>query len=62
MEERIHCHLTTPYTPEQNGVVEQQNQFVMGMAHRMLKEMKMSGSFWGEALVTTVYVLSRWPT
>jgi hypothetical protein len=32
------------------------------VAHRMLKEMKMSGSFWGEALVTTVYVLSRWPT
>jgi transposase InsO family protein len=62
MEERIHCHLTTPYTPEQNGVVEQQNQFVMGVARRMLKEMKMSGSFWGEALVTTVYVLSRWPT
>jgi transposase InsO family protein len=58
MEEGIRHHLTAPYTPEQNEVVERRNQTVMGMAHSMLKALKMSEWFWGEAVVTTVYVLN----
>jgi transposase InsO family protein len=34
-------HLTAPYTPEQNGVVERRNQSVMGMACSMMKAMSM---------------------
>lgn len=30
-EQGIQRHLTTPYTPQQNGVVERRNQMVMGM-------------------------------
>jgi hypothetical protein len=44
-EEGIRCHLTTPYTLDQNWVVERRNQTVMDMAHSMLKAMEMSGWF-----------------
>jgi transposase InsO family protein len=43
VEEGIQRHLTTPYTPEQNGVVERRNQTIMGMARSMLKAMDMPG-------------------
>jgi hypothetical protein len=31
---------------------------VMGMARSMLKAMVVPGQFWGEAVVTTVYILN----
>jgi hypothetical protein len=31
-------HLTAPYSLQQNGVVERQNQTVVGMARSMMKE------------------------
>jgi hypothetical protein len=61
-KEGIQRHLTSLYSQEQNGVVERRNQMVTGMACSMLKAMKMPGWFWGEAVVTTVYVLNRSPT
>jgi transposase InsO family protein len=45
--EGVQHHLTAPYTPQQNGVVERQNQTVPGMARSMLKAMRMSDLFWG---------------
>ena len=36
----IQHHLTAPYTPQQNGVVERRNQTVLGMARSMMKGMK----------------------
>jgi transposase InsO family protein len=39
-------HFTTaPYTPQQNGVVEQRNQTVVEMAKCLLKEMEVPGQF-----------------
>jgi transposase InsO family protein len=38
-------HLTAPYTPEQNGVMERRNQSVMGMARSMMKAMFMPSWF-----------------
>jgi transposase InsO family protein len=61
-KEGIQHHLTSPYSPEQNGVVERRNQMVMGMARSMLKAMKMPGWLWGEVVATAVYVLNRSPT
>jgi transposase InsO family protein len=55
----IKHHLTTPYTPQQNGVVEMQNQTVVGMARSLLKIMGMPAKFWGEAVATAVYLLNR---
>jgi transposase InsO family protein len=46
-KEGIQRHLTAPYTPEQNGVVERRNQTIMGMARSMLKAMGVPGWFWG---------------
>lgn len=36
----IERHYTTPYTPQQNGVVERQNRIVVEMVRSSLKEMK----------------------
>jgi hypothetical protein len=60
--EGIKRHLTAPYTPEQNGVVERRNQTIMGMARSMLKAMNLPNWLWGEAVATAVYILNRSPT
>ncbi|WVZ58507.1 hypothetical protein U9M48_008778 [Paspalum notatum var. saurae] len=51
-----------PYSPQQNGVVERRNQTMVGMARSMLKAKKMPSKFWGEAVSTAVFILSRAPT
>jgi transposase InsO family protein len=58
----IQRHLTAPYTPQQNGVVEKWNQTVLGMARCMLKSKGVPGRFWGETVTMTVFVLNRAPT
>jgi hypothetical protein len=55
-------YTTTPYTPQQNGVVERRNQSAIEMARCLLKEMKVPSVFWGEAVRTAVYLLNRSPT
>jgi transposase InsO family protein len=44
-KEGIQQHLTSPYTLEQNGVIERRNHMVMGMAKSMLKAMAVPGRF-----------------
>jgi hypothetical protein len=61
-EQGIQRHLTAPYTPQQNGVVERRNQTVMGMARSMMKAKSLPGWFWGEAVNTAVFLLNRAPT
>ena len=41
---------TTPYTPQQNGVVERRNRTVVEMARCLLKSKGVPGEFWGEAV------------
>jgi len=53
---------TTPYSPQQNGVVERRNQTVIEMARCMLKSMNVPSELWGEAVCTAVYILNRSPT
>lgn len=36
----IQRHMTAPYTPQQNGVVERRNQTLMEMTRSILKHMK----------------------
>jgi transposase InsO family protein len=55
-------YLTTPYSPQQNEVVERRNQTVAGMARSLLKSMEVSSEFWGEVVSTVVYLLNRTPT
>jgi transposase InsO family protein len=47
-EEGIKHNTTTPYTPQQNGAVEQRNQSVVEMDRCLLKSMKVPGKYWGK--------------
>ncbi|KAG6520324.1 hypothetical protein ZIOFF_017373 [Zingiber officinale] len=60
--EGIERHLTAPYTPQQNGVVERRNRTVIAMARSLLKGTHMPARFWGEAIRHAVYLLNRLPT
>ena len=55
----IKRHLTAPYTPQQNGVVERRNRTMMEMTRSMLKHMKVPNYLWGEAIRHTTYLLNR---
>eukprot|EP00253_Pinus_taeda_P004205 PITA_04205 len=54
--------LTTPYTPQQNSVVERRNRMVVEMAYSMLQHRDVPNKFWAEAVFTIVYLLNRSPT
>jgi len=61
-EHGVKHYTTTPYTPQQNGVVERRNRTVVEMARCLLKSKGVPGEFWGEAVTTAVYLLNRAPT
>lgn len=48
--EGIRRHLTAPYTPQQNGVVERKNRTLLDMTRSMLKAMQVRNQLWGEAI------------
>lgn len=55
-------HFTTPYTPQQNGVVERRNHIIVAMARNLLKQMNLPLTLWEEAIKHSVYSLNRLPT
>jgi hypothetical protein len=58
-EEGIKHEFSSPYTPQQNGVVERKNRTVLDMARTMLDEYKTSDRFWAEAINTACYSINR---
>jgi transposase InsO family protein len=58
-DEGVQRHYSVPYSPQQNSVIERRNQTVVGMARALLKQRGMSAVFWGEAMVTAIYILNR---
>ena len=50
---------TSPYSPQQNGVVERRNRTVLEMVRLNLKTMSMPDVLWGEAIAHYVYILNR---
>jgi Reverse transcriptase (RNA-dependent DNA polymerase)/gag-polypeptide of LTR copia-type/Integrase core domain/GAG-pre-integrase domain/Domain of unknown function (DUF4219)/Zinc knuckle len=60
--EGLHHELTTPYTPQQNGVAERKNRTVIEMGRSLLKHAKLPKDFWAEAVGAAVYLLNRAPT
>ncbi|GJY95415.1 retrovirus-related pol polyprotein from transposon TNT 1-94 [Tanacetum coccineum] len=58
----IRRFLTTPYSPQQNGVVERKNKTILNMVRSMLKSKKMPKEFWAEAVDCAVYLLNRCPS
>jgi transposase InsO family protein len=59
--EVMHHQHTSPYSPQQNSVVEHQKGTVVATTMSMLKAKGLPGWFWGEAVNTAVYVLNRCP-
>ncbi|CAL8077649.1 unnamed protein product [Prunus armeniaca] len=54
--------LTTPYTPQQNGMVERKNRTIVEMVECLMLEKKILLEFWAEAINTSMYILNRCPT
>jgi hypothetical protein len=58
-EEGIKHEFSSPYTPQQNGVVERKNRTLLDMARTMLDEYKTLDQFWAEAINTACYSINR---
>jgi hypothetical protein len=60
LEEKVVKHeFSSPYTPQQNGVVERKNRTLLDMARTMLDEYKTPNRFWAEAINTACYSINR---
>ena len=53
---------STPYTPQQNGLVEKKNRTLANMVNAMILSAELPFSLWGEALLTTYHVHNRVPS
>ena len=58
-EEGIKHEFSSPYTPQQNGVVERKNRTLIDMARTMLGEFKTPERFWSEAVNTACHAINR---
>jgi transposase InsO family protein len=58
-DEGIQRKNSTPYSPQQNGVVERRNQIVVAVARALLKQRSMLAIYWGEVVMTAVHLLNR---
>jgi transposase InsO family protein len=56
--EGVHHQHTTPYIPQQNGIIEHRNGMVVATDRSMLKAKGLPRWFWGEVVNSTVYVLN----
>jgi hypothetical protein len=55
----IKHEFSSPYTPQQNGVVEKKNKTLLDMARTMLDEYKTPDQFWAEVINTACYCINR---
>lgn len=58
----IKRRLTTPHTPQQNGVAERKNRTLVEMARCMMKQAGVPPHFWAEAIYNANYTRNRCPT
>jgi hypothetical protein len=61
-EAGIISQLTTPGTPQQNGVSERRNRTLLEMVRAMMSYAALPMSFWGYALQTAAYLLNLVPS
>lgn len=50
---------TAPYTPQQNGVAERRNRYLVEMVRCMIADANLSCKLWGEAVLTANYIQNR---
>jgi transposase InsO family protein len=58
-EEGTKHEFSSPYTPQQNGVVERKHRTLLDMEKTMLDEYKTPDRFWAEAINTACYSINR---
>nr|GEZ17931.1 zinc finger, CCHC-type [Tanacetum cinerariifolium] len=58
-ENGIARQLIAPYSPQQNRVVERRNRIVISTTRSMMKAMKLTLTFWAEAVKHAIYILNR---
>ena len=61
-QEGIQIQTTVPYSPSQNGVAERKNRTIIEMAKCMLLDAELPQQYWGEAVMTAVYLQNGLPT
>nr|GEV78882.1 hypothetical protein [Tanacetum cinerariifolium] len=61
-ENKIVQNLTSPYTPQQNGVSERRNRTLLDMVRSMFNLTTLPLSFWDYALESAVRILNMVPT
>ena len=49
-------------TPQQNGLVERKNRHLLGMTQAILFHKHVPRAYWGEAVLTSTYLINRLPT
>lgn len=62
IQEEISFHLTVPRTPQLNGVSERMVQTITEKVRTMISGSSLDKVFWGEAVLTAVYLINRTPT
>ena len=55
----IKRHMTAPYSPQQNGVVERRNRTLLEMTRSILKHMGVPNNLWGEDVRHATYLINR---
>ena len=58
-ETGVEHQFSSPYVPQQNGVVERKNRTLVEMARTMLDEYSTPRKFWAEAIATACHVSNR---
>lgn len=58
----ISYHLTVPRTPQQNGVSERMVRTITEKARSILNGAQLDKVFWGQAVLTAVYLINLTPT
>ena len=62
VEHGMVSQLTTPRTPQQNGVAERRNRTLLDIMRSMFSYSSLPNSFWGYALQTAMYILNVVPS